>query len=411
MSSPALDEPRKCWICLATEIEDTPTTSTWRTPCPCALTAHERCLLDWIAQVDEPLHQPGRRRKIECPQCKAEIAVARPRSYIVETILAVESACGRLVLPVIVITVAGGVLAGCWLHGLTTVFLVFGRKDAHDIVGLHMNSDISSSVHLGLPLIPVLLIASRTTLADRVLRVLPVFLLYSQLPTWTTSHFWPPSAAVAFAALPYLRSAYNAFYVHFVAPRKKAWIRALEPRGGDDDEGTGNENNLAPEQHAGDVHAGLLEIGIEVQIIADEDVPNQPPAAAPPPAPPAPGNPPPVEAQAAPRELRHLDIVGSSSGLANKVVGALLFPALSAGMGELLKLALPYAWRTPPQLWERRSAGLLQTRWGRSIVGGCLIVLMKDTAVLYTRHRLAKMQRERTVLDWPGRRTREGVKA
>ena len=50
------DEPdvKKCWICFSDETEDTPQTSQWRSPCPCALVAHEECLLDWIADLESP---------------------------------------------------------------------------------------------------------------------------------------------------------------------------------------------------------------------------------------------------------------------------------------------------------------------------------------------------------------------
>lgn len=402
--SSSANEPRKCWICLGTDIEDTPTSSSWCAPCPCALVAHEGCLLDWVAHLEEPLHQDGRRKKIECPQCKAEITIARPRSYFVEGILAIESASGRLVLPMILVTVAGGLLAGFWFHGRTAVLLVFGSKDARHLLGLDTPSNAYSNLDLALPLIPVILIASRTTLADGILRVLPIFLLYSHIPAWSNSNLWPPSAALTFAALPYIRTAYNAFYHYFIAPRKKAWLKALEPRGGEHGEGPANENNAAPVDHGEGLHAHVIEIEVEVQLVAEENVPDRPPRVEQLDV----ENLPAAQAQAPPRRRPQLDIVGSSLGLADKIVGALLFPAFSAAMGELIKFTLPYAWRTPPRIWERRSAGLLQTRWGRSVVGGCLIVLLKDTAVLYSRYRLAKIHNKRTVLDWPGKGRRSG---
>lgn len=399
-------EPRKCWICLATETEDTPTSSAWRTPCPCALTAHERCLLDWVAQLD---HQDARRKKIECPQCKAVITIARPRSYLVEGILALESAGGRLAIPIILVTVVGGLLAGLWFHGCVSVVLVFGIDDAQRLLGLdrHFSKGrVYPTGELFLPLIPVCLIASRTTLADSILRVLPIFLLYSHVPAWSVSSLWPPSAAVTFAALPYIRSTYNALYDYIFAPRKKAWLKELQPRGGDHEAEPADEENPAPDGHEEDGHAHVFEIGVEVQLVAEEDIPNPPAEIELRPAQPDVENPLAAQAQAPLRERPQVDIIGSSLGVADKVVGALLFPALSAAMGELLKLTLPFTWRTPPQMWERRSAGLLQTRWGRSVVGGCLIVLLKDTAVLYSRYRLATIQRKRTVVDWPGKRRR-----
>ena len=393
-------EPRKCWICLATEIEDTPTSSAWRTPCPCALTAHERCLLDWITQLEDPHHS---RKIIECPQCKGIITVVRPRNYLTESILALESAGGRLVIPIILITVAGGMVAGFWVHGCVTILLIFGAKDGDPLLGFAANGTFSTA-DLFLPLIPVLLIASRTTMFDNLLRALPIVFLYSHVSNWSASKLWPPSPAVTFMALPYIRSAYNAFYDYYFAPRKKAWLKELEPRRGDHGEGPANENDPPPEAPEEEpAHGHVFEIGVEIQLMAGDDAPDQPLPVEMPPAEQANAeNPPAAPVPAAPRE-RQLDIVASSMGLADKVVGALLFPALSAAMGELLRFALPYTWRTPPRMWERRSAGLLQTRWGRSVVGGCLIVLLKDSMVLYSRYHLAQTQRKRTVLDWPGK--------
>lgn len=46
------EEPRRCWICFNDETEDDATTSEWRSPCTCSLVAHEKCLLDWIADME-----------------------------------------------------------------------------------------------------------------------------------------------------------------------------------------------------------------------------------------------------------------------------------------------------------------------------------------------------------------------
>lgn len=99
------EEPRKCWICFADETEDTPTSSEWRSPCPCALTAHESCLLDWVADLENPNNRKSSGPpKIECPQCKAKITIARPRSFVVEGVRAVQRATARFVLPFTFVT-------------------------------------------------------------------------------------------------------------------------------------------------------------------------------------------------------------------------------------------------------------------------------------------------------------------
>ena len=99
------NEPRKCWICFADETEDTPTSSEWRSPCPCALTAHESCLLDWVADLENSQNRKSSSPpKIECPQCKAKITIARPRSLVVEGVRALQRATARFILPFTFVT-------------------------------------------------------------------------------------------------------------------------------------------------------------------------------------------------------------------------------------------------------------------------------------------------------------------
>ena len=98
-------EPRKCWICFADETEDTATTSEWRSPCPCSLKAHESCLLDFVADLEAPQNRKSTGDpKIECPQCKAKITIARPRSLVVEGVRAVQRATARFIIPFTFVT-------------------------------------------------------------------------------------------------------------------------------------------------------------------------------------------------------------------------------------------------------------------------------------------------------------------
>jgi hypothetical protein len=95
-------EPRKCWICFNDETEDDENTSEWRSPCPCVLVAHEKCLLDWIADMEAPSSRRragGRNGKIQCPQCKAEIKLERPRSIVISLVRVAERVTGLLLLP------------------------------------------------------------------------------------------------------------------------------------------------------------------------------------------------------------------------------------------------------------------------------------------------------------------------
>jgi hypothetical protein len=97
---------------------------------------------------------------------------------------------------------------------------------------------------------------------------------------------------------------------------------------------------------------------------------------------------------------RQNEIIRDNGNLADTVLGALVFPAISASMGGLLKYVLPKSWTTPSSVLERSRPGLLQTRWGRSVVGGCMFVLLKDALVLYCRWKLAQTHRRRKVLNY-----------
>ncbi|MCJ1371366.1 hypothetical protein MMC20_002581 [Loxospora ochrophaea] len=418
----SIPEPRKCWICFADETEDTPTSSAWRSPCPCALTAHESCLLDWVADLEEP----SRRRraapsKIQCPQCKADIKIARPRSLVVEGMNAMERVTGRLVVPGIVLTLAGTFFAGCWAHGHSTVNIIFGSEDAERLLEIDgaQGGYISSRWGIGLPIIPVVLILSRTKLADNILPVLPVLFFATQVPDGQfTGSLWPPSAAMTVASLPYIRGFYNELYRQTFAERERRWLKEVQPRAGDS--GSDNEAGQPQDDNDNDI-GGIAGIELDVQIWPDEEDEHHHHHHHPNPAGPPDqeagqagagqegqgqneANPEADQAQGHQDPLRQNNMIVSTSRLADTVIGALMFPTISAAMGAVLKLSFPRRWTTPVGSSEVHRAGLLQTRWGRSIVGGCLFVVLKDALLLYSRYRLAQNHRKRRVLDYDGKR-------
>ena len=398
------NELRKCWICFADETEDTPTTSAWRSPCPCALTAHEACLLDWVADLEAPSsrNRSGELKKIECPQCKAKINVARPRSIIVEGMNAADRVVGNLVMPGIVITLAGSLFAGCWIHGLGSVFVIFGTEDANRLLGIDTLEGVSTRWGFGLPLIPVVLVMSRTNIGDGLLPILPIFFFVTQIPDgrFARTTFWPSSAAMTIATLPYIRAAYNEVYKSLFAERERRWIKEVQPRAGDAG-GEGGAEGAEGGNGDGDVNVGF-ELNLEVQIFEEGEemaVPQQGQQGQPPH-----GVQVPAQA-AAPEEApaqRPNNLFISTNSIADTVIGALLFPTISAVVGAILKLSLPRTWTTPSG--DRHRPGLLQTRWGRSIVGGCLFVVLKDTLVVYSRYRLAQDHKKRRVLDYDRKR-------
>lgn len=409
----ANSEPQKCWICYMDETEDTPLNSEWRSPCPCALTAHEACLLDWLADLENPKSRKRNGAKMVCPQCKSEIVVTRPRSYIVDVVSMVERLAGRLVLPGMVFTLAGTVWAGCCAHGVYSMYFVFGTDEARHILEESVDGSWHPGLNLGLPLIPLVLIFSRTRYAEGLLPAVPVLFFATHQPGEQLDlEFWPPSPAMTFAALPYVKSFYNAFYERFFGGLERKWISEVQPRAGED-EPAGQQQQPGGGE-AGDGGDGgngqiLMEIDLEWQmgLGQGDDAPgdgfgllgeaNQEENE--------------QEAQQGdnPGEGRNGQVIGferrnnlihETSNLADVVLGALVFPAISASMGGFLKYVLPKSWTTPSSILERGRPGLLQTRWGRSVVGGCMFVLLKDALVLYCRWKLAQTHRKRKVLNY-----------
>lgn len=90
------------------------------------------------------------------------------------------------------------------------------------------------------------------------------------------------------------------------------------------------------------------------------------------------------------------------SGVSNAIVTALILPGISFAMGELIRLALPKSWTSAPRssLFMRGPTtrpGLFQQQWGRSLVGGCLFVVIKDVVRLYSKYRKVAAMGKRRV--------------
>ncbi|KAF9889110.1 hypothetical protein FE257_007599 [Aspergillus nanangensis] len=401
-SDTSTEEPRKCWICYTDETEDSPLNADWRSPCPCALTAHEACLLDWLADLENPRSRKrnGHNAKMLCPQCKSEIVVSRPRSYIVDVVRLFERLAGRLVLPGMVFTLAGTVWAGCCAHGVYSMYFVFGTEEARQILEESADGSWNSGLNLGLPLIPLVLIFSRTRYAEGLLPAIPVLFFATHHPGQEPDlDLWPPSAAMTFAALPYVKSFYGAMYDRLFGKLERKWIAEVQPRQSDINE---FDDNAPPEHPEPDPIPAdgngqiLMEIDLELQVgMGNND--NEPQGAL--------GlragegnNGAAINGQALGLGRRD-DLIHETSSLADIILGALAFPAISASMGGLLKYVLPKSWTTVSTL-ERGRPGLLQTKWGRSVVGGCVFVLLKDALVLYCRWKLAQTHRRRKVLNY-----------
>ena len=106
---------------------------------------------------------------------------------------------------------------------------------------------------------------------------------------------------------------------------------------------------------------------------------------------------------------------GNRSALLNFLAGSLLMPGVCCGMGELMRRLLPRRLVTRPgttapgAVGVGTPTGLLQERWGRSLVGGCLFVVVRDAFTLYLEYRRAVSRSRRRIRNVPEaeRRTRK----
>ncbi|EKD13254.1 uncharacterized protein L3040_003054 [Drepanopeziza brunnea f. sp. 'multigermtubi'] len=406
------EDARICWICQSEETEDTPEDGPWRNPCSCSLTAHEHCLLEWVADQEAPKPQILAAPRLHCPQCKDPIKVERPRNPIVEAFSLVEKLARGLVLPSAISGVMGCAYSGLMIYGVNTTFLVFGAEDAWRLLGAptggraspgtwrsvvnlfntmdpffptpQVEASMKVKLWLSLPLIGPALVFLRTGLADQASALLlPIYFLnnLNRNPNWKISVSWPPTPGLTFAAIPFIKKAYNSLYHYAFSALERDWDRAVrrKPREGE----TAEE---IEEQAVADEDEGRAIL--DVQWVEEEDMID--PAAA---------------RNAAPerrREVRHRWVHHqevSAAKVMTTVMGALFFPAVSSAMGEVLKAILPVRW-----VGYNRCGGLLREKWARTVVGGCIFVVLKDVVTLYVKWQRAKNAGKRKVLEYVGRK-------
>lgn len=411
----------KCWICLSTKDEDPPCPpnppTAWRHPCSCTLQAHELCLLDWIADQESPRSRSGRSGpadKILCPQCRSEIKVERPVDPLVQLCRRLDRSYSRFVLPGLAASLTGTILAGCWFHGRAAVWLVFGSAHARSIynryAGRHFQYQLSYSF------IPLNLIFARTRYADFVLPSGTIILLTTQLEhglelDWT---MWPPLPSTVFACLPALRQFYNWGYEKAFGEMNRKWIKEVQPRreeGYEGQEGNipvvlgehGAEHAEAEEGEGGGV---VLELEVDLGAIGQdgEDLPIDDLAVG------GGQDGAPANGENQQNENGHggrvhqllgdNELMDDTSSIGKLFLGSLLMPAVASVSGELLKAALPLSWTSPSTNFYRGRAGLLATKWGRSVVGGLAFIAIKDMLVLYCRWRLAEGHKKRRIMNF-----------
>ncbi|KAK6347169.1 hypothetical protein TWF696_007246 [Orbilia brochopaga] len=358
------DDDEKCWICFESrkdEETEPATHGVWRRPCKCALTAHEGCLLDWISDLEK---SPSSMNKpLQCPQCKSNIQLRQESSAIVTLGRSIEKTVRRTNSVAIVAGFSSAFFVTSAVYGVNAVYLICGAKEANAIILGPGGKDFQWTWRLaaGLPMIPLVLIISRTRLLDATLPILPLIFFCHNEPFHLTL---PPSPAITLALLPYVRSIYESLYNKFLLPYDKKWTAEIGPTAAtpvrDDDD-----------------------VGLDIQVEAIEDD---------------------VEEEAVAEDAQaNGDVVHENNGdwrverelvlgaeTANLVVGALLFPGVVASMGGILG-RIPLIRKVLPE------------RFHRNILGGCLFVLIKDIFTLYYKYKKAKQRRTREIVNYAQR--------
>lgn len=149
------EERKTCWVCFATEDDDS--SAPWVRPCRCRGTTkwvHQFCLQRWI---DEK--QKGKSTtKVACPQCNTEYIIVFPKLGPVVYVMDIVDRIIYKVCPF----VAGGIVVGSvyWTavtYGAITVMQVLGHKE-----GLNVMEGVDPIFLLiCLPIIPVVLILGK----------------------------------------------------------------------------------------------------------------------------------------------------------------------------------------------------------------------------------------------------------
>ena len=373
----------RCWICLCDSTEDDlEQRPVWRAPCPCNLTAHEACLLDWISDVKR--RTKDRRRtsiQIPCPQCKTEIKISRPRSSIVDATRVVDRTLYYWVWPGFWFVIFGTLSTGAWVHGFQSVLVIFGRRSASEIYKQAARHPGWLSTYA---LIPVHLILSRTRYGDVVLPTSTLLLVWTQL----THGFqidsitcYPPPSTV-FACLPVLRSFYNWSYNKGLTEQNKMWLMEMQAPARTSVE---NVEEHIPEEPRRE--RGRVDLNPSTQQEVSNGGGNES-----------------LDGNGVRNNRPHFHVAGDDpltrdSSIGQLLLGALAFPYVAAGMGGLLRLVLPRSWTSSTSAFGGRSR-LLQHRWGRSMIGGCLFVVVKDALGVYCRWRLVQSHRHRRIVDY-----------
>ncbi|KAH8676062.1 hypothetical protein BX600DRAFT_432594 [Xylariales sp. PMI_506] len=398
-------DTRRCFICLVDEPEEC-LPADWVTPCTCTLEGHQSCLLTWVADLE----MQG--KAVKCPLCKSSIVVVDrwdPAIHLSDTLVRYLSGLSPWLL--LSFGLSGVAMSSAFygMHALevfagpeSAVRFLFKRTEPDgyfDIMlerlrkampsvvprdaaaarallaeeGIHTGPPVDWFHFFSLTLIAPALVLNRMHVGEAVM--IPSSLMYAMFLSDHKADMlaWPPSPQKALAAFPVVK----AIYIHTYRAVSKRLDKKLQSvtaqthnlQGETAEEAAARQGAQQAEAEAEADHI----IDIQIDLALGDDGQND--------AEPLDGAN--ANDPAAPRPNR--GAVNGLGSLFNYLAGALMWPTVSYGAGSLLRLVLPTAWTTKPS--SGAITGLLQERWGRSLVGGCLFVVLKDAFFLYVKWR------------------------
>jgi len=317
----------------------------------------------------------GSNQKLACPQCKTPIRLKEEQSVVLDMV----DQAGRIAGKAGAFVAFGGVgsvlFVGCTVYGVNTIYTICGPEYANEIL-LGQDSEFQWTWRLGvgLPLIPFVLVASRTRVFDSVFPVLPVIFFCHTDPLHFTL---PPSPQITLAVLPYIRSAYNALWRRYIAAHEARWIKETTPKF-QLENAEAQEQQRQQREHQGNAQGGrrrgnrraqepappVIEVEIDAQQQWDGEV-----------------------------RLENHNIILQGSNVTSMVLGALLWPSVAKIIGQSLS-------RLPASLGGDKIRKWLPTQLARNVAGGLMVVVLKDFISLYCKYKRAQRFRSRSVMNY-----------
>ncbi|KAH8591617.1 hypothetical protein B0O99DRAFT_690428 [Bisporella sp. PMI_857] len=450
------NQPDTCWICAQGDSDEDPEKSGgWRRPCQCSLVAHNDCLMEWISRKPD-------RKDIKCPACNMALLIDQPTNVVDFVVQFFEDICDTAIIGVAAGAVSGIVYSGCLVYGLNTIYTVFGAEEATNILGFNDDRFLIESAHsntlnihqiygrglyhtiqlfspfmpssvlsiargrkatvfFGLPLIaPLLFFGANKNLSPRIGSFALPYALYHLLTPPQNRLQQPLSPAIAFAVLPSVRLAYRNIYAFAFSGLEKRWALTnslsqadgeanpnpdnevfgvqIVVEGDGDEEVVNAEIEVAVEEAAnGEQAQDAAEVAEAVAEEVAQEIRNEIGAQV---------NVEPPQAAAPNRRAGQLELFLPFS----QMLVTLLLPAFSALVGDILKYSLPSR-LVSKGIAGASKRGILQERWGRTIIGGCIFVVLRDASVLFAKwNRYERFHRTR-ILNYRGPGGRDSSEA